>query len=247
MLQVTDLVKDFGKMRVINRASFHVREGEIVSLVGPNGAGKTTLVNLISGHIRPNRGKVEFLGSDITNAPPHVRIRMGIARNFQITQLFQELSVLDNVRNCVFSVRGMSRRWLRPANSYAQATQAARRILEIFHIDHLEKELPLNLSEGDRKVLDIAMAYALESRFLLLDEPTSGVATGDKFKIMDTIISAIDRTRMATMIVEHDMDIVFDYSDRVLVLREGTIMADGKPQEVMQDKEVRATLFGIEE
>lgn len=247
MLQVTNLVKDFGKMRVINKASFQIGEGEIVSLVGPNGAGKTTLVNLISGHIRPNKGRVEFLGRDITAAPPHVRIRMGIARNFQITQLFQELSVLDNVRNCVFSIRAMSRRWLKPAGSYQEATQAARKVLEIFHIDHLERELPLNLSEGDRKVLDIAMAYALESRFLLLDEPTSGVATGDKFKIMDTIIGAIDRTRMATMIVEHDMDIVFDYSDRVLVLREGTIMADGKPQEVMQDKEVRATLFGIEE
>jgi len=247
MLQVNDLVKDFGKMRVINKASFQIGEGEIVALVGPNGAGKTTLVNLISGHIRPNKGKVEFLGRDITAAPPHVRIRMGIARNFQITQLFQELSVLDNVRNCVFSIRRMSRRWLKPAGSYQEATQAARRILKIFHIDHLEKELPLNLSEGDRKVLDIAMAYALESKFLLLDEPTSGVATGDKFRIMDTITGAIDRTRMATMIVEHDMDIVFDYSDRVLVLREGTIMADGKPQEVMQDKEVRATLFGIEE
>lgn len=247
MLRVTDLVKDFGRMRVINRASFQVREGEIVSLVGPNGAGKTTLVNLISGHIRPNKGKVEFLGRDITAAPPHVRIRMGIARNFQITQLFQELSVLDNVRNCIFSIRGMSRRWLKAADSYTEATEAARRVLEVFHIDHLEKELPQNLSEGDRKVLDIAMAYALESRFLLLDEPTSGVATADKFKVMDTIIGAIDRTRMATMIVEHDMDIVFDYSHRVLVLREGTIMADGKPQEVMQDKEVRVTLFGIEE
>jgi len=99
MLRVSELIKDFGKMRVINRASFQVREGEIVSLVGPNGAGKTTLVNLISGHIRPNGGRVEFLGRDITNAPPHVRIRMGIARNFQITQLFQELPVLDNVRN----------------------------------------------------------------------------------------------------------------------------------------------------
>jgi len=141
----------------------------------------------------------------------------------------------------------MSRRWLRAAGAYSEATERARQILETFHIGRLEGELPLNLSEGDRKVLDIAMAYALDSRFLLLDEPTSGVATGDKFKIMDTIMGAIDRSRMATMIVEHDMDIVSDYSDRVLVLREGTIMADGRPQEVMEDREVRATLFGIEE
>lgn len=247
MLQVADLVKDFGKMRVINRASFEIKEGEIVSLVGPNGAGKTTLVNLVSGHIRPDGGSIKFLGRDITQAPPHVRIRMGIARNFQITQLFHELPVLDNVRNCVFSIRGLSSRFLKPADAHLEATQKAMSILETFQIGHLAGELPVNLSEGDRKVLDIAMAYALESKFLLLDEPTSGVATADKFKIMDTIIGAIDRTRMATMIVEHDMDIVSDYSDRVLVLREGNIMADGKPADVMEDREVRATLFGIED
>jgi branched-chain amino acid transport system ATP-binding protein len=246
MLEIRDLVKDFGKMRVIRSATFQIREGEIVSLVGPNGAGKTTLVNLISGHIKPDEGSIRFFDRDITYAPPHVRIRLGIARNFQITQLFENQTVLDNVRNCVFSIRGRMRRFLRPAAYDREATQRAVEILTVFDIDRMKDELPVNLSEGDKKVLDIAMAYALESRFLLLDEPTSGVATGDKFKIMDTIIAAIDRKRMATMIIEHDMDIVSDYSDRVLVLREGTLMADGKPGEVMEDKEVRATLFGVE-
>lgn len=246
MLEVRDLIKDFGKMRVINKASFSIQQGEIVSLVGPNGAGKTTLVNLISGHVLPDGGRISFLGKDITHASPHLRIRMGIARNFQITQLFSELTVLDNVRNCIFSIRGQSGHWFRPSDTYGEETDRAREILNKFHIGHLEGEYPTNLSEGDKKVLDIAMAYALESSFLLLDEPTSGVATGDKFKIMDTIMAAIDRSRMAAMIVEHDMDIVYDYSERVLVLREGTIMADGAPREVMEEPEVKATLFGIE-
>jgi branched-chain amino acid transport system ATP-binding protein len=245
MLVVRNLVKDFGKMRAVNRVSFQIKEGEVVSLVGPNGAGKTTLVNLISGHIMPDEGEIIFMERNITRFPPHKRIKMGIARNFQITQLFPELTVLDNVRNCVFSIRGLIGQFFKPSDNYEEVTLRAREILRRFHLDHLEGELPANLSEGDKKVLDIAMAYALESRLLLLDEPTSGVATSDKFKIMETIVKAIDRSKMAAMIVEHDMDIVFDYTDRVLVLREGTIMADGVPRQVMEEPEVRATLFGI--
>lgn len=246
MLVVRNLVKDFGKMRAVNRVSFEIKEGEVVSLVGPNGAGKTTLVNLISGHIMPDSGEIRFMDRNITRLPPHKRIGMGIARNFQITQLFPELTVLDNVRNSVFSIRGITSHFFKPSEKYEEETRKAREILRIFHLDHLENDFPANLSEGDKKVLDIAMAYALESKLLLLDEPTSGVATSDKFKIMETIIKAIDRSRMAAMIVEHDMDIVFDYTDRVLVLREGMIMADGAPRQVMEEPEVRATLFGIE-
>lgn len=247
MLEVEDLIKDFGKMRVINGASFQLKEGEIVSLVGPNGAGKTTLVNLISGHIKPDAGTIRFFNRDITYAPPHVRIKMGIARNFQITHLFENLTVLDNVRTCLFSINGQLRRFLFPAGHYTRVTQEAMDILGVFNIAGLKDEVAANLSEGDKKILDIAMAFALKSKFLLLDEPTSGVATRDKFKVMDTIISAITKQKMTTLIIEHDMDIVSDYSDRVLVLREGIIMADGKPQEVMKDKEVRATLFGVED
>lgn len=247
MLEAQGLVKEFGMLRAIDGASFEINEGEIVSLVGPNGAGKTTLVNLISGHLRPSAGTIRFLGRDITHAPPHVRIKMGIARNFQITHLFEHLTVLDNVRTCLFSVEGQLRRFLLPAGRYTGVTQEAVDILEMFNIDHLRDEMAVHLSEGDKKVLDIAMAFALKSKLLLLDEPTSGVATGDKFKVMDTIIGAITNQKMTTMIIEHDMDIVSDYSERVLVLREGVIMADGRPQEIMESEEVQETLFGVGE
>ncbi len=245
MLEVRDLKKSFGRFLVIDGVSFRVAENEVVALLGPNGAGKTTLVNLISGHLRPDAGRILLSGRDITTAPPYRRIALGVARNFQITQLFEELSVLDNVRNCVFSVSGRLGRFFKPAASYHQATAEALDILATFHLDHLAELPAADLSEGDKKILDTAMAFALRSRFLLLDEPTSGVATADKFKVMDTIIAAISRRGTATLIIEHDMDIVSEYTDRVMVLAGGHILADGKPETVMQDPLVRETLFGV--
>ncbi|MBW1702583.1 MAG: ATP-binding cassette domain-containing protein [Deltaproteobacteria bacterium] len=245
MLTVKDLIKDFGRARIINSAEFEVKEDEIVSLVGPNGAGKTTLVNLISGHIMPTSGKIEFFGRDITYDSPYRRIKSGIARNFQITNLFEDSTVLDNVRTCLFSVYGKINKGIFPVRHYKSITQEAIEILDVFGIADIKDLLPPSLSEGDKKILDTAMAFALKSRFLLLDEPTSGVATGDKFKVMDTIVSAIKREKMACMIIEHDMDIVSDYSDRVLVLSEGEVIADGKPKEVMEQDNVKEILFGV--
>jgi branched-chain amino acid transport system ATP-binding protein len=245
MLKVKELIKDFGKVRIINSVEFEVKADEIVSLVGPNGAGKTTLVNLISGHILPTSGIIEFLGQDITFTSPYKRIKMGVARNFQITNLFSDSSILDNVRSCLFSVYGKIKRGFLPANHYRAITQEAIDILDLFGISEKKELFPPSLSEGDKKILDTAMAFALKSKFILLDEPTSGVATGDKFKVMDTIVSAIRREKMACMIIEHDMDIVSDYSDRVLVLSEGEIIADGKPKQVMEQDNVKEILFGV--
>jgi branched-chain amino acid transport system ATP-binding protein len=245
MLKVKELIKDFGKVRIINSVEFEVKADEIVSLVGPNGAGKTTLVNLISGHILPTSGKIEFLDRNITFASPYKRIEMGVARNFQITNLFSDSSILDNVRSCLFSVYGKIKRGFLPANHYRAITQEAIDILDLFGISEKKELFPPSLSEGDKKILDTAMAFALKSKFILLDEPTSGVATGDKFKVMDTIVSAIRREKMACMIIEHDMDIVSDYSDRVLVLSEGEIIADGKPKQVMEQDNVKEILFGV--
>lgn len=245
MLKVTNLTKDFGRARIINRPSFEMAKDEILSLVGPNGAGKTTLVNLISGHIKVTGGKIEFLGHDITNASPYRRIKMGLARNFQITNLFENTTVLDNIRICLFSTYGKIRRGILPATHYKAITEEAAELLDIFGIENKDELFPTNLSEGDKKVLDTAMAFALKPKLLLLDEPTSGVATGDKFKVMDTIISAIKKEKVACMIIEHDMDIVSDYTDRVLVLAEGAIIADGKPKDIMEESHVKEILFGI--
>jgi branched-chain amino acid transport system ATP-binding protein len=245
MLEVQKLQKSFGRFMVISDASFSVEKNEVVALLGPNGAGKTTMVNLLSGHLRPDAGKIMLDERDITTTPSHIRIALGIARNFQITQLFEELSVLDNVRNCIFSSEGRSGRFFKPAGAYKREKEKAMNILETFDLAKFALEPASALSEGDKKILDTAMAFALNAKFLLLDEPTSGVATSDKFKVMDTIISAIQKQGTATLIIEHDMDIVAEYTDRVMVLAEGRILADGASSEVMENKEVKETLFGV--
>jgi len=247
MLKVKDLIKDFGKARIIDHANFEIGEDEIISVVGPNGAGKTTLVNLISGHILPTAGSIEFSGENITHLSPYRRIKMGIARNFQITNLFENITILDNVRICLFSSYGKIKKGLLPADHYSEVTEEAVEILERFRIIKNKDLFPSSLSEGDRKILDTAMAYALNSKLLLLDEPTSGVATGDKFKVMDIISSALKKQKMACMIIEHDMDIVSDYTNRVLVLFEGKIIANGKPKDVMEKTDVKEILFGVKD
>jgi branched-chain amino acid transport system ATP-binding protein len=245
MLEVKNVVKSFGKFMVIQGVSFDIGQNEVVAMLGPNGAGKTTMINLISGHLFPDEGQVILGGKDISNSPPYQRIKAGIARNFQITHLFEELSVLDNLRNCLFSVAGNLSRFFKPASAYKEATEQACEILEVFNLAQFKDELGSGLSEGDKKILDTAMAFALKPDFLLLDEPTSGVATADKFKVMDTIISAIQAQGTATMIIEHDMDIVRDYAQRVMVLAEGQLLADGAPSEVMESQAVQETLFGV--
>jgi len=247
MLEVKELVKDFGGTTAISRTSFEIMEDELVAIVGPNGAGKTTLVNLISGYLTPDHGKITFMGRDITYASVYRRIKMGIGRSFQIIHLFEDQSVMDNVRTSLFSRYGTIRNPLLPAGVYKKVTRETLEILELVGLADRKEIIAKDLSEGDKKVLDIVIAFALRTKLLLLDEPTSGVATGDKFKVMDTIVAAIREQKMAAMIIEHDMDIVSDYSDRVMVLHEGKVMAEGKPEEIMNNREVQSTLFGVRE
>ncbi|MGA2316805.1 MAG: ABC transporter ATP-binding protein [Thermodesulfobacteriota bacterium] len=245
MLTIDNLKKHFGFVRAVDNVNMDIREGEIVSIIGTNGAGKTTLVNLISGYIKPDSGRILFFDKDITYASPYIRIKLGVGRSFQLIQLFGNITVLDNVRTALFSKYGMIRRGLLPADRYSSVTDEAIKILDNFNMSDKKDLTPTGLSEGDLKILDIAIAFALKSKLLLLDEPTSGVATNDKFKVMDSIVSAIKKEGISTLIIEHDMDIVSGYSDRVIVMHEGKIMAEGKPNEVMENKEVKATVFGI--
>lgn len=245
MLTVDNLKKHFGFVKAVDQINLEIGEGEIVSIIGTNGAGKTTLVNLISGYLKPDGGRILFFDKDITYASPYVRIKLGVGRSFQLIQLFGNSTVLDNVRTALFSKYGMIRRGLLPADRYSSVTDEAIKILDNFNMSDKKDLTPIGLSEGDLKILDIAIAFALKSKLLLLDEPTSGVATSDKFKVMDSVVSAIKREGVSTLIIEHDMDIVSGYSDRVIVMHEGKIMAEGKPDEIMENREVKATVFGI--
>jgi branched-chain amino acid transport system ATP-binding protein len=245
MLIVKNLTKHFGGFTAVDDVTLEIKEGEIISVIGTNGAGKTTLVNMISGYLKPDSGTVLFLNNDITYASPYVRIKLGVGRSFQLIQLFENSTALENVRTALFSKYGMIRRGLLPADRYTSVTDEAMEILRSFNLLDKKELTPKALSEGDMKILDVAIAFALKSKLLLLDEPTSGVATHDKFKVMDSIVAAIRREKISTLIIEHDMDIVSGYSDRVIVMHEGKIMAEGTPVDVMENKEVKATLFGI--
>jgi branched-chain amino acid transport system ATP-binding protein len=245
MLIVKNLTKRFGGFTAVDDVNLEIKEGEIISIIGTNGAGKTTLVNMISGYLKPDRGTILFSDKDITYASPYIRIKLGVGRSFQLIQLFENSTALDNVRTALFSKYGMIRRGLLPADRYTSVTDEATEILKNFNILDKKNLTPKALSEGDMKILDVAIAFALKSRLLLLDEPTSGVATQDKFKVMDSIVSAIRKEGISTLIIEHDMDIVSGYSDRVIVMHEGKILAQGKPDEIMENREVKATLFGI--
>jgi branched-chain amino acid transport system ATP-binding protein len=245
MLVVDNLKKHFGFVKAVDHVNLEIKEGETVSIIGTNGAGKTTLVNLISGYLKPDSGRILFFDKDITFASPYVRIKLGVGRSFQLVQLFGNTTALDNVRTALFSKYGMIRRGLLPADRYSSVTDEAIKILENFNLADKRNLTPTGLSEGDLKILDIAIAFALKSKLLLLDEPTSGVATSDKFKVMDSIISAIRGEKISTLIIEHDMDIVSGYSDRVVVMHEGKVMAEGRPNEIMENKEVKAVVFGI--
>jgi branched-chain amino acid transport system ATP-binding protein len=246
LLRTERLRKRFGETRAVDDVDFSVNEGEFLSLVGTNGAGKTTLVNLISAFLAPDSGRIFIADRDITYAPVDERIRAGIARSFQLVNLFDDLSVLDNVALAIFAREGKSRRIFRLAERDVAVTQEAIELLGQFGLGGKAEGLAGGLAQGERKLLDVAVAYALRPRLLFLDEPTSGVSTRDKAQIMDTVSSVVRRGGVTAVVVEHDMDVVFKYSDRVVVMHEGRFLADGPPEAIRNNADVAKYLLGTD-
>ena len=247
LLMTKNLKKYFGETRAVDRVDFAVEEGEVLSLVGSNGAGKTTLVNLLSGLIPVDDGTIFFQGSDVTTLSVNDRIKAGIARSFQIVNLFDQLTALDNVELAIFSRDGKTGKLMSLAVSDGEVRQEAHELLEQFGIGEKWNVVASGLAQGERKLLDVAVAYSLRPKLLLLDEPTSGVSTREKVGIMDTVSSVVRGGRTAAAIVEHDMDVVFKYSDRVVVMHQGKVLADGAPSEGRENEEVKSTLLGTNE
>ncbi len=246
LLRTERLRKRFGETRAVDDVDFSVNEGEFLSLVGTNGAGKTTLVNLISAFLSPDSGKIFIADRDITYAPVDERIRAGIARSFQLVNLFDDLSVLDNVALAIFARDGKSRRIFRLAERDVAVTQEALELLGQFGLGGKAEGLAGGLAQGERKLLDVAVAYALRPKLLFLDEPTSGVSTRDKAQIMDTVSSVVRAGGVTAVVVEHDMDVVFKYSDRVVVMHEGRFLADGPPEAIRNNADVAKYLLGTD-
>jgi branched-chain amino acid transport system ATP-binding protein len=244
LLAARGLVKQFGAFRAVDSVDFTVQEGEVLALIGSNGAGKTTLVNLISGLFPPDEGEILFQSADVTHQTVHQRIRAGIARSFQIVNLFDQLTCLDNVALAIFAREGKTRRLASLAGRDRAVWSEARGVLEQFGLAPKQGMLAGGISQGERKLLDVAVAFALRPKLLLLDEPTSGVSTREKAPIMDIVSSIVRAGKITAVIIEHDMDIVFRYSERIVVMHQGTVLADGTPDEIRRNDTVTTTLIG---
>lgn len=244
LLATTHLTKCFGDMRAVNGVDFSVEPGELLALVGSNGAGKTTLVNLVSGLLRPDSGTIAFRGSDVTSQTVHERIRMGIARSFQLVNLFDQLTTLDNIALAIFSREGKTRNFAYLADHDRRVRQEAGEILERFGLADKAGVPAGGLAQGERKLLDVAVAVALRPTLLFLDEPTSGVSTREKAPIMDIITAIVRSENITAVIIEHDMDVVFKYSDRIVMMHEGRILAEGTPDAIRANEQVTTMLIG---
>ena len=234
--------KRFGAVVAAGDITIAIQPAERVSLIGSNGAGKTTFVNMITGYMKPDAGRIVFDGRDVTALDPRAITRLGVARSFQIPQLYGDLSVLDNmlVANACHDQRLSF--WL-PAHR-VDAVARAEQLLERFRLAEHRARRVAELPGGVRKLLDIAMALTGAPKLLLLDEPTSGVSAEEKFPMMDTIMTALGHEAMTVLFVEHDMDIVTRYAGRVVAFYAGRIVADGPPQEALATDDVRRYVTG---
>jgi branched-chain amino acid transport system ATP-binding protein len=246
ILRTEKLTKYFGDTHAVDHVDFTVAEGEVLALIGSNGAGKTTLVNLISGLIPVDSGAILFQDADITAASVHRKIEIGIARSFQLVNLFDQLTTLDNIALALFSRDKKTRKLYALADSDSAVRDEALAILKQFGLDARARMVAGGLSQGERKLLDVAVAYALRPKLLFLDEPTSGVSTREKAPIMDIISSVVRAGGITAVIIEHDMDVVFTYCPRIVAMHQGAILADGTPDQIRNNEQVTANLLGTQ-
>ncbi len=224
MLLVENLYKKFGGVVALDGVSLTLGSGELVGVIGPNGSGKTTLINAISGYVKPDGGRVVFDGRDITSLKPHQRARLGIVRSFQFPLISSNLTVRENVKIAVAAL-----------HSYSLKTvdgRAVEEVLDLFGLREVADVKVGKISEGHRKLLDVAMAMVHKPKVVLLDEPTSSVSSRDKFAVMDRVVEILRERRVAALVVEHDLEVVKSYMDRVVEMSNGKVAAVYRPGEV---------------
>lgn len=243
ILETRALCKHFGAVTAANDLDVTIAKGEIVGVIGANGAGKTTFINMVTGYLPPSSGEILMNGRAITGVAPRTITRMGLARSFQVAQLFPELTVLDNLVIALAAAESPHPSFLRPMRTRARLARAEE-ILEEFRVAHYRDALVTAVPQGARKLIDIAMAMIGEPQMLLLDEPTSGVSVDEKGDLMDTVMAAVRNHGLTVLFVEHDMDVVRRYVSRILAFYSGEIIADGPPDEVLADTQVRELVTG---
>ncbi len=244
VLEVRGVSKRFGSLAAVRDVSLTVEQGELRAIIGPNGAGKTTFFNLISGFFPPSAGTIAFDGRDITALPAHQRVGLGIARTFQITEIFPELTVFENVRISTEVTEGYR---LRPWISRTETAKVRRRVEETLELTGLgakSDRLVGELAHGDQRAAEIAMALALRPRLLLLDEPTAGMGDQETYEVTQIIRRLHRDNNFTIVLIEHDMRVVFHLADRITVLDQGGLLAEGAPQEIAANEAVQAAYLG---
>jgi branched-chain amino acid transport system ATP-binding protein len=246
LLEVQRLNKTFGRVVAAHNVDLAFQPGVLTSIIGPNGAGKSTLINLFSGSLAPDSGRVLFEGKDITHLPIHRRIRMGLCRSFQIVNVFPQLTVFDNVQIPLLALRKRARRLFRAVAREKDVHQEAVKILSRIGLGREAKTLASALSHGDQRLLEVGIALAAGPKLLFLDEPTAGMNPVERNKILENIKALSGEGRTTFVIVEHDMDIVFSLSERVIVLHHGVVIGDGSTEEIRNNPKVREVYLGEE-
>jgi branched-chain amino acid transport system ATP-binding protein len=243
VLSVRGLDKRFGAVVAADALSIDIAAGQKVSLIGANGAGKTTFVNMVTGYLKPDSGSIELDGMDIARYSPRHVARLGISRSFQIPQLFIDLTTAENLAVAVSGTGAQALSFHSPADAQGRRDKALELLARFGLTDAADRPIS-ELAGGVRKLVDIAMALVRRPKLLLLDEPTSGVSAEEKFATMDRVIHAVAPDAATIVFVEHDMEIVGRYADRVVAFYQGRILADGNPQHVLKDPEVRRYVTG---
>lgn len=249
MLEAKGLRKSFGKVLATDDVTveFGREAGEMVFIVGPNGAGKTTLVNLLTGRLDPDEGRVLLDGDDVTGMASQRRVHEGLVRSFQVVKLFEEMTVRENLRTAVLSERGLTSSMFSLRDEHPEVEQKVDDLLARFGLSEEADAIAEELPHGTRKLLDVAMSFGLDPGYLLLDEPTAGVSTSEKEYVIDTIADVSKERGVTTVTIEHDMDIVTEYADRVIALHQGAVHGEGPPSMIETDDELRRLLLGVEE
>jgi len=243
-LEVRSVSKNFGSLRAVSDVSMRVDHGELRAIIGPNGAGKTTFFNLITGFFPPSGGAILLDGQNINRVPAAQRVKMGMGRTFQITEIFPELTVRENVRIAVETGLGFSlRAWLNAADKKAVA-DASDEVLAMANLTSKADRLVGELSHGDQRSAEIAMALALKPTLLLLDEPTAGMGDEETYQVTGLIRRLHRDSKYTIVLIEHDMRVVFHLADRISVLAEGKLLADGTPDEISKDEHVQNAYLG---
>jgi branched-chain amino acid transport system ATP-binding protein len=241
VLSCTGLIKRFGGITATDNVSFELKQGARHALIGPNGAGKTTLINLLTGVLQPTAGRIELLGQDISRLAQHERVRRGMVRTFQINQLFDTLTPLQTLAMVVSETQGLGAKWWQALGVRSVADRCTE-LLAQFHLTEVMDQPTQTLAYGKRRLLEIAIALACNPKVLLLDEPVAGVPAGEREELLQTVAAL--PADVSILLIEHDMDLVFEFATRITVLVNGAVLTEGTPERIANDPLVKAVYLG---